>query len=131
MNQSYLAITSELDNQTGNETVRELYQKYEQEKANLDQEFDQDIIDKKKQLEDIFYGEAFERYKEEINAQIEKWYNNERYDQDVTQPLDEYKRKRKEDYENRKLEKTSDYNEWLKKVEIKQSVKINKKPLRE
>ncbi|PNN29650.1 hypothetical protein AL503_002385 [Staphylococcus haemolyticus] len=119
MNQSYLAITSELDNQTGNETVRELYQKYEQEKANLDQEFDQDIIDKKKQLEDIFYGEAFERYKEEINAQIEKWYNNERYDQDVTQPLDEYKRKRKEDYENRKLEKTSDYNEWLKKVEDK------------
>lgn len=119
MNQSYLAISSELDTQTGNETVRELYQKYEQEKANLDQDFDQDIIDKKKQLEDIFYGEAFERYKEEINAQIEKWYNNERYDQDVTQPLDEYKRKRKEDYENRKLEKTSDYNEWLKKVEDK------------
>jgi|GEM_PF-3673247 len=119
MNQSYLAITSELDTQTGNETVRELYQKYEQEKANLDQDFDQDIIDKKKQLEDIFYGDAFERYKEEINAQIEKWYNNERYDQDVTQPLDEYKRKRKEDYENRKLEKTSDYNEWLKKVEDK------------
>lgn len=119
MNQSYLAISSELDTQTGNETVRELYQKYEQEKANLDQDFDQDIIDKKKQLEDIFYGDAFERYKEEINAQIEKWYNNERYDQDVTQPLDEYKRKRKEDYENRKLEKTSDYNEWLKKVEDK------------
>lgn len=119
MNQSYLAISSELDTQTGNETVRELYQKYEQEKANLDQDFDQDIIDKKKQLEDIFYGEAFERYKEEINAQIEKWYNNERYDKDVTQPLDEYKRKRKEDYENRKLEKTSDYNEWLKKVEDK------------
>lgn len=119
MYQSYLAITSELDTQTGNETVRELYQKYEQEKSGLDQDFDQEIIDKKKDLENIFYGEAFEKYKEEINAQIEKWYNDERYEQDVTQPLDEYKRKRKEDYESRKLEKTSDYNEWLKKVEDK------------
>lgn len=119
MYQSYLAITTELDTETGNETVRELYQKYEQEKSDLDQDFDQEIIDKKKDLENIFYGEAFEKYKEEINAQIEKWYNDERYDQDVTQPLDEYKRKRKEDYESRKLEKTSDYNEWLKKVEDK------------
>ncbi|HFO1542024.1 TPA: hypothetical protein ACHHIW_002706 [Staphylococcus aureus] len=117
MYQSYLAITSELDTETGNENVIAFYQKYKQRKAELDRQFDEEVQNEKKNLEEKFYGEPYEKYKEEIIAQIEKWYKDERYEKDVTEPLNEFSKNRKDEYENRKLDETTDYNEWLHKVE--------------
>lgn len=117
MYQSYLAITSELNTETGNENVIAFHKKYKEAKAELDRQFDEEIQNEKKNLEEKFYGEPYQKYKEEIIAQIEKWYKDDRYHKDVTEPLNEFSEKRKEEYENRKLDETSDYNEWLNKVE--------------
>lgn len=117
MYQSYISITRELDTENGNDNIKDAFNKYIDSKEQLDQEFDQELSDKKVELEEIFYGQRFEDYKAEVNAQIRKWYEDEYYKKDVIEPLDDYKQKRQIDYDNRKVDKTSDFNQWLKMVE--------------
>ncbi|MBG1130535.1 hypothetical protein F6Q80_00070 [Staphylococcus aureus] len=117
MYQAYLSITKELNTETGNDIVKSTYLKCLNTKTELENQFDQDVIDKKAELEDIFYGQAYENYKAEVKAQIKKWYEDKYYEKNVTKPLDDYTNKRKEVYEDRKLERTADFNDWLKTIE--------------
>lgn len=117
MYEAYLSITNELNTETGNDNVKDAYHRYVEAKNQLDEEFDQEMVDKKAELEEIFYGQAFENYKDEINAQIQKWYEDEYYQAKVSEPLEDYKNNRKSIYDDRKLERTNDFNDWLNTVE--------------
>lgn len=117
MSQSHQAITSELDKEKGNEVIRSAYAKHLEEKELLYQQFDIEVEEKKTELEERFYGQAFEDYKAEIKAQIRKWYEDARYEKDVLKPLALFKEERRKDYEERKLNKDSDFNEWINVIE--------------
>ncbi|MDQ7134568.1 hypothetical protein [Staphylococcus aureus] len=117
MYQSHQAITSELDKEKGNDVIRSAYAKHIEETEALYQQLDIEVEEKKNELEERFYGQAFEDYKNEINAQVRKWYEDARYEKDVSNPLSVFKAERKQDYEERKLDKASDFNEWLNTIE--------------
>ena len=117
MYKSYISITRELDTENGNDNIKNSYEKYVNDKNQLNEKFDQDINEKKQELEELFYGQRYKDYQDKVKAQIREWYEEEYYEKDVLNPLEDYKQKRQQDYDNRKLDKTSDFNEWLQKIE--------------
>lgn len=117
MAHSYDSIATELNTETGNETVKNYYQTTINAQNDLDIEFDNDLKAKESELVDEFYGQRFENYKAEVLAKLQVWFENEHYDEFVNEPLEDYKNKRKEFYEDRKVDKLTQFNTWLKSLE--------------
>lgn len=117
MANSFESIARELNTETGNETVKSYYQTTINAQNDLDIEFDNDLKEKKNELLDEFYGQRFENYKAEIMAKLQVWFEDEHYDEFVNNPLEDYKNKRKEYYTDRKVDKLTQFNTWVKSLE--------------
>ncbi|MCD8845177.1 hypothetical protein [Staphylococcus gallinarum] len=117
MANSYESIASELNTETGNEIVKNYYQTTIKDQNDLDIEFDNDVKEKESKLIDEFYGPRFENYKAEVLAKLQSWFEDEHYDEFVSEPLENYKNKRKEFYNDRKVDKLTQFNTWVKSLE--------------
>lgn len=117
MANSFESIAKELNTQTGNEIVKNYYQTTIDAQKDIDIEYDNDLKEKERKLLDEFYGQRFENYKAEVLAKLQVWFEDEHFDEFVNEPLQKYKQERKEFYSDRKVDKLTQFNDWVKTLE--------------
>lgn len=117
MSKSYETIKATIDIENGNPKVIEQRHKVTQEEDRLEREFTEDKNRKKETLEENFYGEQLEAYKNEVLAKIKQDFEDRFYDERVRTPLNEYEEDIKKYYDNKKFSARSVFNAWITNVE--------------
>lgn len=106
-----------LDSITGSDTVVNYHKEIEAGKSQAHEEAMKLIEDKQKELEDSFYGEQFENFKNEWLAQAKQLFTEQYYGDRVGVPLDEFKEDTTKSAEEKQYALQADYDDWLMAVE--------------
>lgn len=107
LNDSYEAITSKLDVETGDEVVKAKYQAIQEAKTQAEQAGEEEIAQEQARLIEDFKGPKYEAYKERILAELPQKFEDEYYAEYVALPLESFK----EDIESKTLSKKADIDE--------------------
>lgn len=106
-----------LDGITGSETVVNYHKEIEAGKSQAHAEAMKRIEDKQKELEDSFYGEQFENFKNEWLAQAKQLFTEQYYGDRVGVPLDKFTEDTTKSAEEKQYALQADYDDWLTAVE--------------
>lgn len=117
MSKSYETIKATIDIENGNPKVIEQRHKVTQEEDRLDREFSEERNSKKEELENKFYGEQLEAYKQEVLAKIKQDFEDQFYEERVKNPLKDYEIDIKKEYDNQKYQIRDVFNAWITNVE--------------
>lgn len=117
MTKSYETITATIDIENGNPKVIEQRQKVSQDEAQIEREFKDIVRQKKEKLEENFYGEQLEAYKQEVLAKIKQDFEYNYYHIRVKEPLKEYENELSQEYDAKKTNVRGAFDAWLTNVE--------------
>lgn len=117
MTKSYETITATIDIENGNPKVIEQRQKVSQDEAQIEREFKDIVRQKKEKLEENFYGEQLEAYKQEVLAKIKQDFEYNYYHIRVKEPLKEYENELSQEYDAKKTNIRGAFDAWLTNVE--------------
>lgn len=117
MDQSFKKIKAVTDIETGNELVVKKTQEVRAAQYEIDKAYEQKIEEEKKRLEENFYGKKLDQYRQEVLANLERAFEETYYHSKVKQPLEEYERKKKQEFEDKKTALAEQYNTWLYNIE--------------
>lgn len=119
MDQSYAKINQVIDVDQGDEIVKNKHNESIERKNELDETFNNNVEMHKQKLEDKFWNESFNIYKEQILAGLQIQFEKEEYYNLVAEPLERFKAQEKERIEEQKFEVTHETSNWFDAVKNK------------
>lgn len=113
MDQSYRKINQAINVDTGDEIVKSKHKEAIEQKEQLEDELLSSIESYKQKLEDKFWNEDFNAYKERILAGLKIDFEKEEYYNLVAEPLERFKENEKNRIEEQKYEVTHNLSNWF------------------
>lgn len=113
MDQSQKTINQAIDVENGEDVVKNRYKDSISKKDELEVELHQNVDLEKQKLEERFWDEHFQTYKEKTLAGLKIQFEKEEYYNLVQTPLESFKETETERIESNKYEETLKLTEWL------------------
>ncbi|MFW2451820.1 hypothetical protein ACN0TX_12285 [Staphylococcus cohnii] len=117
MTDAFESIKKELNIETGNDIVINYYNKVRDKQSEFDRLLDEEVENRRQELREHFYGDKLEDYKQELLANARKWHEDEHFEEDVEQPLNEYREERLAHYNEKKSGEREEFDYWLESME--------------
>lgn len=119
MDQSYAKINQVIDVENGDEIVKNKHNEAIERKKELDSTLVDNVENQKQQLEEKFWNEDYNIYKDQILAGLKMQFEKEEYYNLVSEPLERFKEQEKDRIEEQKYEVTHELSNWFDSVKDK------------
>ena len=113
MDQSYEKINQVIDVEQGDDIVKNKHNEALEKQKDLDVALTQNIENEKQKLEEKFWNEDYNIYKEQILAGLKLQFEKEEYYNLVAEPLERFKEQEKHRIEEQKYEITHELSNWF------------------
>lgn len=117
MDKSYKSLKAATDSENGNKEIQNRRFAMEREIQSINQERNNLVDKRKKELEEYFFGERLEEFKQQILSTLRQKHIDENYENEVDKPLAKYENKIKPDYDERVVIARDQFNTWVQNIE--------------